>query len=223
MATAERITFAIGDIHGCHQALIRLLAQCRDYAAERPCRYIFIGDYIDRGPDSRSVIATVRALAEAKGQEVVWLLGNHEALLLEALETGDPFQWLCNNGDATLESYGVSSAEEIPEADIAWLNTLCLFYDDGQRFYVHAGIDPREPLGRQSRESLLWMREPFLSTTTGFGRLVVHGHTPQRSGKPDLRRNRVNIDTACVYGGVLTAAVFTEDQRDPVTFLNATA
>lgn len=221
MAAADRLTFAIGDIHGCQRALTRLLAQCRDYAAGRACRYVFIGDYIDRGPDSCGVIASVRALAENDAHDVIWLMGNHEALLLEALETGDPFQWLCNNGDATLESYGVSSAQDIPARDIAWLNTLCLFYDDGQRFYVHAGIDPNAPLGRQSRDSLLWIREPFLSTTAGFGRLVVHGHTPQRSGKPDLRRNRVNIDTACVYGGVLTAAVFMDDERDPVAYLSA--
>jgi serine/threonine protein phosphatase 1 len=221
MPEAERLTFAIGDIHGCHQALLDILGQCRVYAAGRPCRYIFIGDYIDRGPDSRGVIATIRTLADEEGHEVVRLMGNHEALLLEALETGDSFQWLCNSGDATLESYGVPSVEEIPQGDIAWFNSLCLFYDDGQRFYVHAGIDPREPLGRQSRESLLWMREPFLSTTSGFGRLVVHGHTPQRSGEPDLRCNRLNIDTACVYGGVLTAAVFTDMHREPVAFLHA--
>ena len=92
-------------------------------------------------------------------------------------------------------------------------------HDDGRRFFVHAGIDPARPLDRQNRHDLLWMREPFLSDPRDYGRFIVHGHTPIKGGQPDLRVNRVNIDTAAVLGGPLTAAVFDEVQTAPIGFL----
>ena len=94
-----------------------------------------------------------------------------------------------------------------------------LSHDDGLRFFVHAGIEPGVPLDRQERDTVLWIREPFLSSTTDHGRLIVHGHTPQLSGRPEVLSNRINIDTACVYDGVLTAAVFIREVREPVDFL----
>src|SRR5687767_8659885 len=95
------ITFAVGDIHGCHQALLNILRLCRDYAKGQGHRLVFIGDYIDRGPDSRSVIETVRSLEQRSPQGcVICLMGNHEDLLLEAIDTGDPRHWLDNGGEA---------------------------------------------------------------------------------------------------------------------------
>lgn len=94
-------------------------------------------------------------------------------------------------------------------------------HDDGLRLFVHAGIDPERPLAEQDDDALLWIREPFLSSTRDHGRLIVHGHCPIFSGVPDLRANRLNIDTAAVYGGPLTAAIFSEDQAMPIEFIQA--
>jgi len=214
-------TFAIGDTHGCHKALLQMLEQCRDHAAGRRYRLIFIGDYIDRGPNSRAVVETLRGLAQRDPENVVCLMGNHEDMLLDAIDSGDPTHWLRNGGRDTLASYGVRDPQELPADDIAWLKSLRLSFDDGKRFFAHAGVDPDLPLDRQPKDALLWIRGPFLRATKDYGRLIVHGHTPLEDAKPDVRANRVNIDTACVYGGVLTAAVFTSEVVGPAAFLSA--
>jgi len=108
---------------------------------------------------------------------------------------------------------------EFPQDHLTWIRNLPTHYDDGQRFFVHAGIRPGIPLDQQTREDMLWIREPFLSADADHGRLIVHGHTPQRNGKPDIHPNRVNIDTGAVFGRKLTAAVFTDSERMPVEFL----
>ncbi len=215
------LTFAIGDIHGCHKALLYILDLCRDYAKGQSHRLVFIGDYIDRGADSRYVIETVRDLAQRDPENVICLMGNHEELLIDAIDTGDPLNWLFNGGADTLASYGVRKPADLPDGDIAWIRSLRLSFDDGRRFFAHAGVDPDLPLDRQPKDALLWIREPFHRAKTDFGRLIVHGHTPLDDARPDVRPNRVNIDTACVYGGVLTAAVFTAEAIPPVTFLTA--
>jgi serine/threonine protein phosphatase 1 len=149
------------------------------------------------------------------------LTGNHEDLALNAID--DPAEidlWVVRNGgDKMLASYGVTRPSELPADHVAWLRALLTHHDDGLRFFVHAGIDPERPLDRQDRHDMLWMREPFLSDPRDFDRFIVHGHTPLRGGKPDLRTNRVNIDTAAVLGGPLTAAVFDESAAAPVEFL----
>jgi serine/threonine protein phosphatase 1 len=127
-----------------------------------------------------------------------------------------------NNGAReTLASYGVRDARSLPDPDIAWVRALRLSFDDGIRFFAHAGVDPDEPLDQQPREALLWIRGPFHKANKDYGRLIVHGHTPTRDGRPEIRPNRINIDTACVYGGALTAAVFSGDEVAPVDFLTA--
>ena len=212
------LTYAIGDVHGCVDKLVRLLARCRAHAGDRRRRLVFVGDYIDRGPDSRGVIETLLKLQRSE-PEVICLRGNHEALMLDAVESGDEALWLLNGGGETLESYDATQALDLPAELVDWADALPLFFDDGRRLFVHAGLNPRVPLDHQTEQDLLWIREPFLSSRNDFGRLVVHGHTPLRAGVPDLRSNRLNIDTAAVFGGPLTAAVFEEHRTEPVAFL----
>jgi serine/threonine protein phosphatase 1 len=215
------LTFAIGDIHGCHRALLQLLTLCDDRAGGQDRRLVFIGDYIDRGPDSRSVIEAIRELERRHPGNVVCLMGNHEEMLLDAIDTGEPWHWLHNGGAAMLTSYGIRDPRQLPADDIAWIRSLRLSFDDGKRFFAHAGVDPDLPLDRQPKEALLWIRERFHRARTDYGRLIVHGHTPLDDVRPEVRPNRVNIDTGCVYGGVLTAAVFTPETVAPVSFLSA--
>jgi serine/threonine protein phosphatase 1 len=212
------LTYAIGDVHGCLDKLQRILVRCRDHGGDRPRRLVFVGDYVDRGPDSRGVIETLLALQQQEA-EMVCLRGNHEAMMLEAFATGDEDLWLLNGGGSTLGSYGIRQALDLPGEHMDWVTRLPLSFDDGWRLFVHAGLNPHAPLDRQTEEDVLWIREPFLSSRRDFGRLVVHGHTPLRTGVPDLRANRLNLDTAAVFGGPLTAAVFEDGQREPVAFL----
>lgn len=213
------LTYAIGDVHGALHKLQQLMARCEAHAAGRSRRYVFLGDYIDRGPDSAGVLAVVRETA-AKIPDVVALLGNHEAMLLAALDGAiDPEIWLGQGGAVTLGSYGVAQLSALPRGDIDWLRTLPLRQDDGRRFFVHAGVDPRLPLDAQNENDLLWIREPFLVDERDYGRLIVHGHTPLASGTPDWRSNRLNLDTGAVFGGPLTAAVFSDDVTPPLSFL----
>ena len=213
------LTYAIGDVHGCRDRLKRLLARCDRHAGGATYRLILIGDYIDRGPDSRGVVETILGLQRDMPGQVVCLRGNHEQIMLEAFASGDMALWLINGADATLASYGVRHVADLPREHVAWFSSLPTSFDDGLRLFVHAGVDPSRGLDEQRDEDLIWIREPFLSTERDYARLIVHGHTPQRNGRPDLRRWRLNLDTAAVYGGRLTAAVFNDEQRDPIAFL----
>jgi len=107
----------------------------------------------------------------------------------------------------------------LPAEHLAWLRTLPSTISDGKRFFVHAGIEPGVPLEQQRDEMLLWIREPFLSDTRDHGQFIVHGHTPVETGQPDLRPNRVNVDTGACYGGPLTAAVFDDRSVGPFAFI----
>ena len=213
--------FAVGDIHGCFDKLTELLDQCRRFAKGRPSTFIFLGDYIDRGPDSRRVVQTIMDMTVADPERVIALAGNHEDLLRQTDTSAGMGRWLANGGGATLRSYGVTSPRDLPPAHLAFLRNLPTSYDDGQRLFVHAGIRPGIPLDQQTRDDLLWIREPFLSSDADHGLLIVHGHTPLKSGKPDIRQNRINLDTGAVFGRALTAAVFSDSERDPVDFLQA--
>lgn len=213
---------AVGDIHGSLRKLRKLIACCKQYADGRPMTFVFLGDYIDRGPDSAGVIRYVIDLQSRLREHVIALKGNHEAMALDVIDgTTAADYWLVQGGAATLLSYGAKSARELPGAHVDWLRSLRLSYDDGRRFFVHAGIDPEKPLDAQREHDLFWIREPFLSDQRDYGRLIVHGHTPLTTGAPDLRTNRLNLDTAAVFGGPLTAAVFTDAETTPTTFLQA--
>jgi diadenosine tetraphosphatase ApaH/serine/threonine PP2A family protein phosphatase len=216
------LTYAVGDIHGCLDKLESLVETCRAHAAGAATRFVFLGDYIDRGPDSAGVLRFMLRLQSELQEGLIALKGNHEAMALEcASGRASSIMWRHNGGEATLESYGVSRAAELPIVHLDWLRSLRLSYDDGVRFFVHAGIDPDMPLAVQDEVDLLWIREPFLTDRRDHGRLIVHGHTPLATGRPELCGNRLNLDTAAVFGGPLTAAVFNELEIEPFAFLQA--
>ena len=216
------LTYAIGDIHGCLDKLRSLLLRCEKHADGRSLALVFVGDYIDRGPQSSAVIDCLIDLKAQHGERVVALMGNHEAMALAAIDGSGPTRlWLAQGGVATLKSYGIAEARELPRGHVDWLRALPLSYDDGRRFFVHAGVNPATPLKAQDDFDLLWIREPFLSHRGDYGRLIVHGHAPLLDGVPDLHGNRLNLDTGAVFGGPLTAAVFDDGQTEPIGFLQA--
>lgn len=215
------VTYAIGDIHGCLAKMNRLLDRIAEEPAGKSARLIFLGDYIDRGPDSRGVIERLMSLQRERPDHVICLRGNHEAMALAAIASPDDYEeyWRANGGATTLASFGVFHARELPQEVVAWMAALLYANDDGLRYFVHAGIDPSKPLTGQTDHDRIWIREPFLSSHATFERLIVHGHTPLMTAKPDVRPNRINLDTGAVYGGPLTAAAFVAEKREPIGFL----
>lgn len=217
----SRLTFAIGDIHGCLDKLRRLVAACEAHAAGQPARYVYLGDYIDRGSNSRGVVEFLMRRQQARPGMLVCLRGNHEQLAIDAHddERAMPL-WMQNSGATTQRNYWQTNGR-ISDTHLAWLRALPFCHDDGLRFFVHAGVDLAVPLDAQSDHVMLWMREPFLTDCdqVDCGRFIVHGHTPVRAGMPDLRRRRLNLDTGAVIGGPLTAAAFDDTRPGPIAFL----
>jgi serine/threonine protein phosphatase 1 len=216
------LTYAIGDIHGSLDKLKSLVEACLEHADGRDMRLVFLGDYIDRGPDSAGVVRLLMSLQLELQERLIALKGNHEAWALAVLDgEAEVSAWLRNGGGETLASYAAKDIGDLPRAHLDWMRALRLCFDDGRRFFVHAGVDPDKPLTAQDEDVLLWMREPFLTDDRDYGRLIVHGHTPLTGAKPDLRSNRLNLDTAAVFGGPLTAALFDDTQTNPVAYLQA--
>ena len=224
-APADTRIYAVGDVHGC-AGLLRDLHQLIHedaYRHQAPRNLtVYLGDYIDRGEESRSVLDLL--LAEPlPGFEHVHLRGNHEETMLRFLEdvSVGP-SWLLYGGAQTLWSYGVRPpvpigdmgelrraqrelAERLPRDHLAFLHALPLQHAEGDYLFVHAGVRPGVPLDRQEVNDLLWIRDEFLDSDAEFGKIVVHGHTiaPQ----PDVRRNRIGVDTGAFASGRLTCLV----------------
>jgi serine/threonine protein phosphatase 1 len=213
------ITYAIGDIHGSYTKLANLLRHCRDYRGSNEFRFIFLGDYVDRGRRSREVVELLMATQAAAPDRVVCLRGNHEDMLTSAAKREDEQLWLDNGGGATLASYGVACAADIPAEHLAWFERLPLAISDERRFFVHAGIMPGIPLARQTKETMLWIRGRFLSDPRDHGQFIVHGHTPTETMLPELQHNRLNLDTLAWHGGPLTAAAFDDRTIGPLAFI----
>lgn len=195
----ERI-FVIGDVHGCLGMLQRLMERIA-WDPERD-RLIFLGDYIDRGEDSRGVIDFILRLA-AESDRVDCLLGNHESIFLDYLSGLEPRTFLENGGKSTLGSYGISDGrKEIPHSHMKFLQTLNPFLELEEYFIVHAGMRPGVSIERQTVDDLVWIRDPFIFSEYDFGKRVIFGHTP--FSQPLIMDNKIGLDTGAVYGNRLT-------------------
>lgn len=224
--------YAVGDLHGCLDLLQRLeVAINEDIAASGSHLdhfLVFLGDYVDRGWQSRDLVGHL-ANPPDDGVHRVFLMGNHDVWLRDYLR-GDAVGsgWLRYGGDATLVSYGVQLAPgsdddarleatrehlvaAIPADHVAFLERLEVAFSFGDYFFCHAGIRPNVPLGAQSTEDLIWIREPFLDWRGDAGKVVVHGHTIEPH--PAVRRNRIGIDTGAYSTGNLTCLVLEGQQR----------
>ena len=202
---SRTVIYAIGDIHG-RADLLRQVHEAIEWdwqarPAERRLE-IYLGDYVDRGPESAAVIATLRARMHQRA--VMPLSGNHESVLLHFLEGRmSDREWLDWGGAATALSYGVNPSREailsaavaraVPLEHIQFLRALRPSFRYGPYFFAHAGVLPNRTLEEQVPDDLLWIRRPFLDHSGPFGAIVVHGHTP--NAEPEFRPNRINLDT----------------------------
>ena len=215
--------YVIGDIHGRSDLLDKMAQEIARDIAQNPAAEnltVTLGDYVDRGPDSRGVLD--RLARNPFPTEYIALKGNHEELLETFLirpEIGS--QWRRLGGLETLHSYKVpvtalmvgkgfdeaaqALRQTLPEAHSAFLAGLKLSLTVGGYFLCHAGVRPGVPLESQRAEDLLWIRDEFLSSKVDFGKIVVHGHTPTQS--PEVLANRINIDTGAFATGRLTCLV----------------
>ncbi len=225
-APKDTRVYAVGDIHGCLEQLLALQEAIQEDAAASEAKrkvVVYLGDYLDRGPDCRGVI---RQLIEQPlaGFESVHLMGNHEQFLLDFLRKSEVMRiWLLNGGDETLRSFGVNPfvggaeglqaalREALTKAELKFLRGLRMSHGEGDYHFVHAGVRPGVPIDQQDPHDLLWIRDEFLGSKEDFGKVVVHGHSPRKA--PEERANRIGVDTGAVYGGQLTAVALEADQR----------
>ena len=225
-ASLTKTVYAVGDIHGCKS----LVDNMHDKIVETSKKIqgekllIYLGDYIDRGPDIK---ATIQSLIDFKPKDFtkVFLLGNHEQMLLEFIagSRNSPYIWISNGGLETLESYGtdiskyidntmeLSFDKKIREEFIEFLpfshkdffNQLQFNFIWEDYFFVHAGINPSIPLDRQEKETMLWTREKsFFNPKMTYNKIIVHGHTPAE--KVEHYPFRINLDTGSFYSGKLS-------------------
>jgi len=212
-----RRVYAIGDIHGCARQLADLHEIIAEDLARRPIAsalLLHIGDYVDRGADTAGVLERLVTGSPISETETINILGNHDDTMWHAL-SGDraaATDWLFAGGRSALESYGIDPdsrretwPESVPASHLEFLESLPLRHQEGGYLFVHAGIRPGVPLEQQSREDMLRIRQPFLYTERDLGAVVVHGHTPVK--EPQVRHNRIDIDTGAVFGGLMTCVV----------------
>lgn len=221
-------TIAIGDIHGDAHRLAQLLQQVKDHAQEGDT-LVFIGDYIDRGSDSREVVEMVLATRAEWQGPVVCLRGNHEDMLLASLDEPasreyDEGLWEYNGGDETKLSYTSYYDDPwpgcLPESHLTFFRDLQLWHEDEHGIYVHAGLLPGLRPEEVDAETMVWIRDEFILSEHDWGKPVVFGHTPQFEADPEIQSiadieqwrpldwpEKIGIDTGVCYGGQLSAVI----------------
>jgi serine/threonine protein phosphatase 1 len=197
--------FAIGDLHGCTGKLEVLLSLLPLDAKQDTL--VFVGDYIDRGPNSKGVIEYLIDLRQ-KISNVVFLSGNHEQMFLNYYRNNEGKQrFLMNGGESTIIAYGVAGLKDgrkmnVPESHLEFFTNLRISYETDDYIFVHAGLKPGVPRYIQDPGDMLWIRHEFVESTEDFGKIVVFGHTTV--DQPLIEPNKIGIDTGAVYGGKLT-------------------
>jgi len=221
----DKILVAVGDIHGQLSALTALFTNIEATLPRnsKTVTFVFLGDYIDRGPSSKAVIDLL--LDWKTDHNCMFLRGNHEASLLNFLD--DPIDnrnWLRYGGIETLISYNIfpkpgaisakglvqirdQLAETLPDNHIEFFNSLISSYQEEDFMFVHAGINPNLPLSENTEDDLLWIRDPFLKHRGLYEKVIVHGHTITSDAKPEIHPNRVGLDTGSYATGVITAMI----------------
>ncbi|PLV59442.1 metallophosphoesterase family protein [Thermotoga sp. KOL6] len=191
------MVYAIGDVHGCFSSLRLLLEKL---PLEEKDELVFIGDYIDRGPNSKEVVSFLVELSQH--YKCTFLRGNHEEMLLNCVKHGSGCDiWYFNGARSTVESFG--GVKRIYDFLEFFENTV-YYYEKGNYLFVHGGVRPGVPLEKQDPFDLVWIREEFIYSENPLpGRIVIFGHTPFT--EPYVSRDKIGIDTGCVYGGKLTA------------------
>ena len=195
--------YAVGDIHGCYDKLLVLMEKIDiDFESDT---LVFLGDYIDRGPQSFEVVAYLADLKQ-RYANTIFLKGNHEEMLEKYLSGEDRITYLVNGGQQTLESYMNRPRPEgepaIPSTHLEFFKSLRIYYETQNYIFVHAGLKNKVPLEKQKTEDLLWIRRRFIESKYDYGKMVVFGHTPLH--EPLLLPNKIGIDTGAVYGNRLT-------------------
>jgi serine/threonine protein phosphatase 1 len=194
--------FAIGDIHGNLSHLELLMEKIKPALNPQRDTLVFLGDYIDRGPDPKGVVDFILQL-RTELPHVVCLKGNHEALFLDWYLNGRDYDlYLYNGGGATIKSYSQGGELKIPEGHLDFFTSLRLYYETEQYIFVHAGLRGGVPLQEQDPHDLVWIRDEFILSPHNFGKVVVFGHTPLQ--KVFVAPDKIGIDTGAVYGGALT-------------------
>ena len=222
--------YVVGDIHGEIDLLQQMHEKMLTDAIEAPAEQIlqiFLGDYIDRGPDSKAVVDWLLSSPPA-GWQRICLKGNHETMVHDFLEDSETLKrWQQLGASQTLRSYGVRLSDpknkvsaDALQADFSrklsgkhrqFYDGLPLFFEVGSYFFVHAGIRPDRPFEEQEEIDLLWIRDEFLLSKLDFGKIIVHGHTP--IDKPKVFHNRINIDTGAYMSGKLACLVLENDEQ----------